>query len=100
MATDRYKYNNNITTDINGNSVYTSILYPKIAESPDDIYIITKETDRLDALAYKYYKDTTMWWVIAQANGIKGTFNVEPNNQIRIPMDLTTVYKDVNKLNG
>lgn len=100
MATNRYKFPNNIKTDEFGTTVYTSILYPTIPTSDDDIYIITKETDRLDMLAYRYYSDTTMWWVIAQANNIRGTFNIEPNQQIRIPMDLTAVYNELVKLNG
>jgi len=51
-----------------------------------DIYIISKESDRLDLLAHKYYNDVTKWIYIAEANNIFGTLYIEPGTQIRIPM--------------
>ena len=65
---------------------YNSNLPPKIEKSIDDIYIIARHGDRLDALAYEYYGDQSHWWVIAQANHIgKGTFSIEPGIRVRIP---------------
>jgi hypothetical protein len=40
---------------------YKTINLPKIKESLNDIYIITKDGDRLDLLAKKYYKDSDLW---------------------------------------
>ena len=53
-----------------GDQVYGSTMYPTIQRSNDDIYIRSKEGDRLDTLAYKYYKNAGLWWIIAQANHI------------------------------
>jgi hypothetical protein len=69
-----------------GSQVYRTTIYPNIDRHISDIYIEALSGDRLDSLAYMYYEDVTLWWVIAQANGIgKGTMNVEPGQIIRIP---------------
>lgn len=35
----------------------------------DSYHIVTRdEVGRLDLIAYKYYNDSTLWWVIADAN--------------------------------
>jgi len=65
---------------------YNSNLPPLIEKLDTDIYIISRDGDRLDMLAYEYYGDQSQWWVIAQANHIgKGTFAIEPGIRIRIP---------------
>jgi hypothetical protein len=80
--------------------VYGSVIIPEVPESIDDIYIIAKESDRLDLLAYKYYKDATLWYIIAEANNIKGTFNIEPGTQIRIPINISTFLLNYQTLNS
>lgn len=83
-----------------GKRVFKTTLYPEIVESNNDIYIISREGDRLDLLADSYYGDTTMWWIIAQANAIgKGTLNVTPGLQIRIPQNTEKILLDLAKLN-
>lgn len=42
--------------------------YPAIAPRSDDIQYQIVDGDRIDLLAYKYYGDPTLWWVIAVAN--------------------------------
>lgn len=69
---------------------YGTTVYPKFEARETDIYIISKTSDRLDNLAFEYYRDASLWWVIARANNIgKGTANVTPGIQIRIPFPLT-----------
>jgi nucleoid-associated protein YgaU len=99
MAIDRYNYPDNIKLNEKGQRVYTSMYYPKIAVSNSDIYIISKESDRLDLLAVKYYDDTTKWWIIAHANQLKGTFFIEPGIQLRIPMDVAQIMSDLKYIN-
>jgi hypothetical protein len=54
-----------------------TIKYPLMERSIDDIYIIGMQGDRLDNLAYKYYNDANLWWIIARANNIgKGSLSV------------------------
>lgn len=61
-------------------------IFPVIPRSTNDVYIKTTTSERLDKLAYTFYEDISMWWVIASANGIgKGTFIVPSNTNIRIP---------------
>lgn len=64
---------------------HSSVYYPFIPYRDSDIYLYAKRSDRLDLLAYRYYKDVSLWWVIASANNIgKGTLLIEPG-RIRIP---------------
>jgi len=95
----RYDIPNNKIRLTNGKIVYKSILFPKIEESEDDIYIISKAGDRLDLLAKKYYNDVTKWWIIAHANKIKGTLIVTPGKQIRIPMNISKINRNLLELN-
>ena len=62
----------------------TTTIYSSIPESDDDIYIITQYGDRLDLLAYTYYGDSTLWWYIAKANGLK-VMNIPEGTSLRIP---------------
>ena len=49
---------------ITKNRYYKNIEYPEIPISENDVYIISKITDRLDLLAKDYYNDVKLWWVI------------------------------------
>ena len=41
---------------------YTNtIIYPIVTPKVDDLYIITREGDRLDNLAWEYYQNPTYW---------------------------------------
>ena len=74
---------------------YRSSFYPKIEKHESDIYVITTFGDRLDSIAYKYYGDTTLWWVIAVANSVgKGSIALDAGLQIRIPQRLESIMKD------
>ena len=81
---------------------YKGKFYPDIPLSDTDEYIITTVGDRLDNIAYSYYLDTTLWWVIAAANNniTKGAFYPEPGTQLRVPTDINAVldlYDQFNK---
>ena len=81
---------------------YKGRFYPNIPLSESDIYVITTVGDRLDSLAYSYYRDATLWWVIAAANNnaTKGALYPTPGAQLRIPTDLNSVlnlFKQFNK---
>lgn len=99
MTNSRYNVPNGTKKLKSGKNVYKTIFYPIISESDGDIFIFTKQGDRLDLLAYKYYNDATKWWIIAHANKIKGTMIVPLNTQFRIPMDLSAITNDLLKLN-
>jgi hypothetical protein len=70
----------------NSKRYLNTIILPNPAISTADIYIQTTAPDRLDRLAYIFYEDETLWWIIANANGIgKGTYIVPSNTRLRIP---------------
>ena len=99
MSVNRYNFSDNTKKNQSGKTVYKSILYPAIRESTSDIFIMAKDTDRLDLLAYAYYGDVTMWWIIAKANNIRGTFFVPIGTQLRIPQDIASIQYDTEQLN-
>lgn len=82
----RYKHNK-VKRDKTGSRYRESTIYPgNIERHEDDIYIYVRSGIRLDNLAHQYYKDTSLWWIIALANDLgKGTFFVPPGMRIRIP---------------
>ena len=91
MAFDRYK-SAALNTDKTGKRYYGTILYPTIPKSSTDVYIMARKGDRLDLLANSYYEDSTLWWVIAQANHLgKGTLSISEPQRIRIPIDLDSI---------
>jgi nucleoid-associated protein YgaU len=65
------------------------------------VYVITTIGDRLDSLAYSYYNDATMWWVISMANNnvTKGSLFPVPGTQLRIPTDLNYVLNLFDQFN-
>ena len=53
-----------------GQRVLVPTLYPTIPLSDSDRFIFPKDGSRLDNLAFKFYNDASLWWIIAQANGL------------------------------
>ena len=47
--------------DKSGVRVYTTTYYPQIPIEDSDTFIYTKDGDRFDTLAYKFYGDSTYW---------------------------------------
>tara|TARA_B100001063_G_C16713596_1_gene529430 strand:+ start:336 stop:644 length:309 start_codon:yes stop_codon:yes gene_type:complete len=95
----KIKINRDQTTQ---NRYYKNIEYPEIPVSSNDIYIISKATDRLDLLANDYYGDVRYWWVISKANPDKvkrDSFFINPGLQIRIPSNVENIYNNFLNLN-
>ena len=75
-----------ILKDEDAKRKFSTIIFPPAPEANGDLYIQTTSPDRLDKLAYIFYEDATMWWVIAAANALgKGTYVVPANTRLRIP---------------
>ena len=83
-----------------GKQMYQTVRYPEIPRSENDIYVITTVGDRYDTLAFQYYQDSSLWWVIAMANDLPGDSLFAPVGfQLRVPADLSVAlgeYQDVN----
>jgi nucleoid-associated protein YgaU len=84
-----------------GKPYWKAKVYPNIPLSESDVYVITTIGDRLDLLAYQYYNDATLWWIIAMANNnvTKGLMFPDPGIQLRIPTDLNAVLALFNDFN-
>jgi hypothetical protein len=82
------RYRNNVVKQtIDGKIVYLPRILPNIPESSTDIYVATETGDRLDSLAYTFYKDSNLWWIIAAANKIHNAPIGFPDGTIlRIPL--------------
>ncbi len=80
---------------------YNSKAYPNVPLSVDDIYIVTTIGDRLDYLAYTYYLDSELWWIISMANNniTKGSLFPVPGTQLRIPQNLNDILSQLEKFN-
>jgi phage tail protein X len=74
---------------------YDSLIDPVIEKSVDDIYVVTSVGERLDLLAWKYYQDPELWWIISAANPElrKDSLYLEPGIQVRVPRDYQVVLQ-------
>lgn len=80
----RLRFGDFVTVD--GVEFWDVLDLPTIPEQPDDVVYTITGADRLDMLAYRYYKDARLWWVIAVANDMEDVvaeFNA--GTQLRIP---------------
>ena len=88
------------TLNKKGQRVLVATIYPTIPLSDEDLFIYPKDGDRLDNIAFRYYNDASLWWVIAQANNLgKGRTILSPNFQIRIPGNISTIIANFNAIN-
>jgi nucleoid-associated protein YgaU len=98
---DRYQNTDILKTANTNYPYYKGKFYPNIPLSEFDVYVITTVGDRLDNLAFSYYRDATLWWVIAAANNnaTKGALYPEPGTQLRIPTDINNVLNLYDQFN-
>tara|TARA_R110000796_G_scaffold16101_1_gene50501 strand:- start:4364 stop:4684 length:321 start_codon:yes stop_codon:yes gene_type:complete len=93
--------NNNIRS--RGLRYYSSAKYPLVSLSQNDIYAITEFGDRLENLAFQFYGDVTLYWIIAIANPNIIPFDslfIPIGSQIRIPQNIAPIidsYKELNR---
>lgn len=87
--------------DVTGSLYYRTNFYPSIQPTNTDYYVITTVGDRLDLLAYDFYQDSSLWWVIASANALPGDSIYPPIGiQLRIPTDIQRVLSSYNIVNN
>jgi hypothetical protein len=81
----------------NSKMVYRSTIYPTIPLKDDDLYVATETGDRLDTLANDFYKDSSLWWIIAAANNVHdAVFAFEDGTILRIPIDYANILSQLN----
>lgn len=97
---NRYEYNK-VQQDVDGARSRSVTIYPIIYPQNTDIYMITSEGDRLDLIAYRFYKDVTLWWIIAEANTIeRGSMILSGGIQLRIPTNISEILSEYQNLNS
>lgn len=52
-----------------------------------------KDSQRLDVIAGIQYGDSSLWWIIAAANGIGFAMQVKPGTQLIVPTNLEQIYQ-------
>jgi|TARA_R110002012_G_scaffold47454_3_gene124382 hypothetical protein len=85
-----------------GTKYYTNNTYPEVPPNENDIWVETEFGDRLDSLAFQFYNDVTLYWVISIANPNKinmGSLFLDPGAQIRIPTNIVQIVDSYNILN-
>lgn len=88
--------NSEILKNEDGKRFFASQYIPEFPESDRDIFIMSKSSDRFDNLAFKYYRDQTLWWVIAKANNlINGHLTPGPNIHLRIPDPTNEIFQRI-----
>ena len=85
-----------------GTRYINNAIYPDIPATSDDTYVITTVGDRYDTLAHQFYRDASLWWIIASANPESNadSLTISPGTQIRIPANQQSViskYEELNK---
>jgi hypothetical protein len=85
-----------------GKRYYKGKIYPDIPYSDTDEYIITTIGDRLDSIAYSYYNDAELWWIISVANNniTNGSMFPIPGIQLRVPTNINSVLNLFDQVNN
>ena len=98
---NRYSNTGEYKTD-EGKTYQKVTRYPEIPETDDDVYVVTTDGDRLDLLADQYYKDWTLYWIIAAANPSLPFSSIYPTLgvQIRIPAYPEDVMNSFNNISN
>lgn len=97
----RYQNIQAIKLNVTGSEYYRTNVYPTVQPTDTDYYVITTVNDRLDLIAFDFYQDSSLWWVIASANALPGDSIYPPIGvQLRIPMDVKTVLNQYNIVNN
>tara|TARA_R110000796_G_scaffold236435_2_gene355854 strand:- start:39 stop:359 length:321 start_codon:yes stop_codon:yes gene_type:complete len=85
-----------------GTRYYGTVTYPEVPPNESDIWVETEFGDRLDSLAFQFYSDVTLYWIISIANPNKinmGSLYLSPGTQIRIPTNVVSIVDGYNILN-
>ena len=85
-----------------GDVYYDTVYYPEVGASESDIYIESEFGDKLTALAFQFYGDVTLYWIISCRNPNKvnfGSLFLSPGSVIAIPTNVSGIIDSYNNLN-
>ena len=98
-----YRYQSIQKTKFNdtGSVYYLNNIYPDIPFANTDNYVMTTAGDRLDLLAFDFYGDISLYWIIASANGLPGdSLYPTPGTQLRIPTEVQSILNEYKLINN
>jgi len=88
-------YDNRVKKTVDGRLVYAVKRFPNIPLRESDVYVATETGDRLDTLAKFFYKDQSLWWIIAAANNIHDAkFSFPDGTVLRIPIQYIEIVNN------
>jgi hypothetical protein len=82
------RYKETRTDNVNGRGRVYKISLPDNFTGTQPIFTtyIPKDTERLDNIAYKFYKDSSKWYIIARANkSVTGKLYAQRGQTLIIP---------------
>jgi len=85
-----------------GDKYYNTVFYPEVGPLETDIYLETEFGDRLDALAFQFYGDVTLYWIIAIRNPNVANFGslyLPPGSIMAVPQNVNSIIDSYNILN-
>ena len=85
--------------DKSGKRVFGITYYPQIPLDNSDRLYTTIDGERIENIAFTFYEDETLWWVIAKANGIKGKTALKPGENLRIPLNIQRITENFRNIN-
>ena len=98
---NRYKFTRVTKDKIRGVRFKQTTLYPSISRKDTDVTHYTRYGDSYESLAYKYYGDQTLWWIIAKANeGFKGNIKLKIGQKMIVPMHVGEIISELERLNS
>ena len=95
---NRYSYTK-VKKDKNGVRSLKITRYPEILVRDTDTFHFARDFERFDWLAHKYYDDSTLWLIIAKANGYSHESRPKVGDKIRIPRDINSILQELHRLN-
>ena len=72
-----------------------------ISQFLDADWDYTKFDDSYSTLAYRFYDDVSLWWIIARANeGFKGNLRLPVGTKLNIPTEIGDILSELERLNN
>ena len=85
---DTSRYNWSVLYQDSRNGDFYGTRQPlKLREHDSDMFHVVTDADskRIDLIAWKYYRDVRLWWVIAEFNNISNPLEIPAGTTLRIP---------------
>tara|TARA_A100001391_G_C5064348_1_gene276817 strand:- start:146 stop:454 length:309 start_codon:yes stop_codon:yes gene_type:complete len=98
---NRYKEMTRKKSSTNGSPFLKPTFYPDIPERDTDIIHLVRYGERLELLAYRYYGDTALWWIISRANNLDPSdIGLKAATELRIPQDTGDILREFSAINN